>query len=312
MTSLLIFRSRGSLYGIDANTVLEVVDAPALSPWPGAPVGVVGVVDYRGQVFPVLDVATRIGACSAASVQQPQETDHMIFVGHGDHRTGLLVEEALEMAVGQELRILPDPLPLPMRHLAPYLRGLAGQGERVVLVLDLVALTRFLQAAATPTDLTLPENRSSLLTARAKALAQLPTEPDLEPQRSLVVVSLGGERFGIPAGEVAELTHCPPVTRVPGAPSHLLGLAYHRGGLLRLVDIRHLCGLGGAKLQPHHVVVLSGPGTPTGIVVETIEAVANVAGSGTKLAFEDGWVTVLNLQAMALGEPQVKLGDSYD
>lgn len=63
-----MFCSQGALYSVDAELVLEVVELPALSVWPGAPSGVAGVIDYRGEILPVLDVACRLGGGSLSSL----------------------------------------------------------------------------------------------------------------------------------------------------------------------------------------------------------------------------------------------------
>jgi chemotaxis signal transduction protein len=48
-------------YGIELTDVREVVPEPRLTPVPGAPAGVLGVVNLRGEVVPVLDTAQLLG-----------------------------------------------------------------------------------------------------------------------------------------------------------------------------------------------------------------------------------------------------------
>lgn len=48
-------------YGIELTDVREVVPAPRLTPVPGAPAAVLGVVNLRGEVVPVLDTARLLG-----------------------------------------------------------------------------------------------------------------------------------------------------------------------------------------------------------------------------------------------------------
>ena len=48
-------------YGIELTDVREVVPEPFLTPLPGAPPAVLGVVNLRGEVVPVLDTAALLG-----------------------------------------------------------------------------------------------------------------------------------------------------------------------------------------------------------------------------------------------------------
>lgn len=302
MSSLLTFRSRGALYAVESEAVTEVVGLPALSAWPAAPPGVVGVIDYRGEVIPVLDISARLGG--GAQAWETSETDQLIVVDLVKGRAALLVEEALTLLTGQEIRPLPAPLPSSLVLVAPFLKGLAGFEERVVLVLELARVTDFQESPTALRRAPLGSFSDKLL-QRAQELARpIPPPPDRE-LRDLVVVRLGGEYIGLPVAEVAELAERPSYTAVPGAPRHLLGLAYHRGGLLRLVDIRLSCGLETSGPMPGQMVVLAGEGTPTGLVVDSIEAVVALEGKGSKLAFKEGWLTVLDIERLKVREPSI-------
>jgi purine-binding chemotaxis protein CheW len=48
-------------YGLDLLDVREVVPGPVLTPLPGAPRAVLGVINLRGDVVPVLDTAQLLG-----------------------------------------------------------------------------------------------------------------------------------------------------------------------------------------------------------------------------------------------------------
>ena len=302
MMSLLTFRAHGALYAVEAPLVLEVAELPAISPWPAAPPGMAGVIDYRGEVIPVLDISARLGGPTAAL----RQTDQLIVINLGQGKAGLLVEQALDLFVAPEIRALANPVPSSLRAVAPFLKGMAGNGEHVVLVLDGERLAEF--GETPPSVATAPSQAATeAMLVRARELARPSAVLDSGEQRHLVVVRLSGERLGVPVNEVAALTVRPPFTPVPGAPKHLLGLAYHRGGLLRLVDIRAMCGLDASGPPPAQVVILGGPGMPTGLTVDAIESVAALKGSGAKLAFEDGWLTVLDIERLDVREPAAAL-----
>lgn len=295
-----MFRSQGALYAIEAETVLEIVELPATSPWPGAPEGVVGVVDYRGEILPVIDVALRLG--SRPSV--PKESDQLVMIKTASGSAALLVDEALALNDGLELHPVPDEPPLPLRKASPFLAGLGSIGDQVVLGVDGSKLLHYSSESLTELSPGVMQSTSELLSRRARDLAAPVVEASIDEGRGFVMVKLCGERLAIDVKEVAELTDCPPFTPVPGAPPQLLGLAYHRGGLLRLVDVRERCGLDATGPIPANVVILSGPGMLTGVLVDLIESVVTLQGLGSKLSYRNSWVTVLDTDGLGIREPR--------
>jgi purine-binding chemotaxis protein CheW len=87
-----------------------------------------------------------------------------------------------------------------------------------------------------------------------------------------VVVRLGDSRFAARLEAVAEVGRVPSVTRIPGAPPWLAGVANWRGRLLPVLDLRSLLGaeagpLGGSA----RLVVLTADGVSAGIVVDAVD-----------------------------------------
>lgn len=87
-----------------------------------------------------------------------------------------------------------------------------------------------------------------------------------------VVVMLGDGRFAAALDTVAEVGRVPSVTRIPGAPGWLAGVANWRGRLLPVLDLRTLLGAPGAPLGTSaRLLVLSLDGVSAGIVVDSVE-----------------------------------------
>jgi purine-binding chemotaxis protein CheW len=73
---------------VDAARVREVVRAVAVTPLPGAPDVVEGVIDLRGETIPVFDTRRRFG-------QQPrpvEPADHFVIVETGERTAALHVD----------------------------------------------------------------------------------------------------------------------------------------------------------------------------------------------------------------------------
>lgn len=300
---VLTFLRQGSVYAVPGEAVLEIVALPALSSWPGAPEGVAGVLDYHGEVVPAIDLAAYLTPSLAQC--GVTESSQLILVVSGGQRLALLADQALELQAETEFRPLSGPLPPGMQRVLPYLQGLAASDQQVILQLDLVALAGL--NGDPPPTLVAPPSPSDILATRACQLA-LPWQPLPElSRRQVVLVGLGEEHFGIAIEEVAELALCPPISPVPGTPDHLLGLAYHRGDLLRLVDLRPLCALPRSDAPRDYVVVLRGPGMTTGLAVDRIEGVIELepGDEAGRHPFSGGWLRLLDLERLPVREPNV-------
>jgi purine-binding chemotaxis protein CheW len=61
-----------------------------------------------------------------------------------------------------------------------------------------------------------------------------------ELARGHLVFACGASLYAVPAETAAEVVNLPALTRVPGAPAHLLGVFAHRGEVIPVVDLSRL------------------------------------------------------------------------
>jgi purine-binding chemotaxis protein CheW len=95
-----------------------------------------------------------------------------------------------------------------------------------------------------------------------------------------VVVRLGSGRFAVSLGSVEEVGRVPAVTRVPGTPGWVAGVANWRGRILPILDLRTLLGAAQAPLaNAARLLVLSAEAVTVGMLVEAVEGTAVVAAS---------------------------------
>src|SRR5215470_6676078 len=86
--------------------------------------------------------------------------------------------------------------------------------------------------------------------------AQMELLPQAEPERQYCVFRTGRERFCLSVLDVEEVVEWPTLTRVPLAPSFLMGIFNLRGSIVPVVDIAFSEGRR-PDLPPKHVVVAS-------------------------------------------------------
>jgi len=70
---------------------------------------------------------------------------------------------------------------------------------------------------------------------------------------SHLLFSCGESWYAVPAERAAEVVSFPVLTRVPGAPPHLLGVFAHRGEVIPVVDLATLTG---TRAEPSKRAVL--------------------------------------------------------
>jgi purine-binding chemotaxis protein CheW len=126
----------------------------------------------------------------------------------------------------------------------------------------------------------------AVLRARAQALARpVGTAPAADDQIEFLEFAVANERYGIETAHIREVTTVTGLTRIPGVPAFIGGIATVRGQILSVLDIGRLFDLpdiGGAA--PGKLVVLEGGDMPVGILAAAIIGVRAVQPSEIETA----------------------------
>ncbi len=129
----LIVEGGGTLFALAQEVVREIVPARTFTRLPGAPPAVRGLLNVRGTLLTVLDLAQRFGHGSATA------TDASVVIGVTNGRSlGLLVDDVHEVhgfADGDFVSTSADVAD-------SAVMGLGHFGDRIVLAVDLQELAR--------------------------------------------------------------------------------------------------------------------------------------------------------------------------
>ena len=125
-----------------------------------------------------------------------------------------------------------------------------------------------------------PDAIRRVLEQRAAELAR-PHDDAEEPDESipLVVVAIGGERYGIDIDRVREITPFAGVTPMPATPEFWLGLVNRRGNLAPVLDLAGYLGQRrevGAPEAGAQIVLITGPAATIGLMVDGVQEVRQV------------------------------------
>lgn len=167
-----------------------------------------------------------------------------------------------------------------------------------------------------------------ILTDRALTLAKPLKDgaPSMEEMIELLVVSLGGERFGIETLYALEAISLRELIPVPCTPAFVLGVVNYRGRILAILDLRRILNLPGeGVMEGSKVVAVEAGGMTLGILVNTVVGTISVLTSkvapppealtGLRLALTRGvteeFITVLDLHALARA-PEILVNEQVD
>jgi purine-binding chemotaxis protein CheW len=132
---LISFRAAGQEFSIEVMSVREVRGWTPATPLPNAPSYVCGVVNLRGAVLPVVDLAARLGLAPA----EPTGRHVIIVAWIGEQLVGLLVDAVCDIVSADDEMIQPTP-DVASQDVKDLIRGLLALDGRMISLIQLEAL----------------------------------------------------------------------------------------------------------------------------------------------------------------------------
>lgn len=279
--SYLIFRINNSLYGVSTLSVKEIFLLPELTPILEAPPGIVGVIDVRGQILPVMDLNLRFGQ----QTNNYSLTTQVIVIEQGEQNLGIIVEEVSQV---RDLSVRDTPnQPVADHHSHPFIAGVVRSENDILVIINLANLIKsvfkpnygarqnYLEQPfpvrllpsdypqqATPSQQLIIggeqikssslANSSTQLTSealeilreRANRLRQIDeVRQNADKVKNLAIIVLNQELFSVDLENVREFTNLEQVVPVPCCPPHIIGNMNLRGEILTLIDICQILNL---------------------------------------------------------------------
>lgn len=131
-SELLTFKLAQQEYALDIMLVREIRGWTKTTPMPHAPAFMRGVINLRGTVLPVMDLAARLGLPAIETT----ERNVIIVVKFKDGMTGLLVDAVSDIIALSEEDIQPPP-DLGSEPGANTIRSLSLIDDRMIRILEL-------------------------------------------------------------------------------------------------------------------------------------------------------------------------------
>ena len=262
---LVTFTLDGVEFGLDIDRVQEITPRTDITPVPGAPGFVLGVINLRGTIIPVLDSRQRFHL----EAQAPTSRTRIIVMNLAGQSTGLQVDAVSEVVRLEDLTIRETP-PLVAGVRSDYLAGMVTVGSRLITLID---LDKILDSSEFSQRQLLLESNTATPSFGGGSLES--EEEAASEELPYVTFALGQESFGINLQQVEEIIEMPPVTKVPDAPSYVLGVICLREQVLPLLDFIQLLRVEDADHdRPREMVILLNFGeAKLGIAVDGIQEI---------------------------------------
>ncbi|MBM7708084.1 purine-binding chemotaxis protein CheW [Enterococcus lemanii] len=122
---MILFKMNQQCYLISADMVEEVIDTIHMTPVPLAPRWVEGLINLRGTVMTVINLAELI------QIPRPAFHRNILIMKQEEEKKGLLIEEVIEV-----LNIQPEDLQLKEDTEADYYSGIVSFPDKVANVID--------------------------------------------------------------------------------------------------------------------------------------------------------------------------------
>lgn len=135
-THLVCFRIGKETYGVDIFAVREIVKPQEITSIPGTASYVLGIINLRGKIVSVVDLAGRLGF----GVTRMTRSSRILVVDIDGFTVGFLVDAATEVLrlSGDSIKPAPDELKASIHE--DYLEGVGILDGRLIIILNLAHL----------------------------------------------------------------------------------------------------------------------------------------------------------------------------
>jgi purine-binding chemotaxis protein CheW len=141
MLEIIAFRLHDQEFCVRTTTIREIRGWGPATPIPHAPVDVVGVMNLRGTVIPIIDLANKLGMRST----EPNERSAIVVAEVHGTAIGLVVDRVSDILTISESLLQPVP-EVTMSSGMRYAEGIIAQADGMICFLNLELMFEHFQA----------------------------------------------------------------------------------------------------------------------------------------------------------------------
>jgi purine-binding chemotaxis protein CheW len=258
-------------YAFPISDIEEIVRVPEeISRVPGADRNVLGLINLRNRLLPLVSMRRIFGLTEAAL----GESDRVLVVtlGLGPQRelVGIVVDQVREV-----LRVEAG-----VRDEVPSLLSKGGAQNRIDSVCRLEGGKRLVSVLSTQALFEHRAVQAAVESSKQEEGRQMKSSDELDAaveddDTKLVVFELAGQEYGVMVESVQEIIRVPSeMSRVPKTEAFIEGMVSLRGAVLPVLDMRARFGMERlARNDRQRILVFNQAGTCTGFIVDSVSEV---------------------------------------
>jgi purine-binding chemotaxis protein CheW len=127
---VVVFEMADAAYGLFSDNVVEIVRIVQINPVPEAPDYVSGVIDYRGELVPVVDLMKRMGLGKA----EAGLSSLFIIVETDNRKVGFLIDKVVDVATLELGKTMAAPKGIPLSE--ELISGATEYENRLLIILN--------------------------------------------------------------------------------------------------------------------------------------------------------------------------------
>ena len=120
-------------YAEDIGCIQEVNRLQEITELPGLPEYILGVINLRGKIIPIMDLKKRLGMQQT----EPDEKSRILVVSHRGSMIGVLVDSVHQVIELSSSMVSEPPATVASNR---YIRGIGRVDDRLIFILDLRAI----------------------------------------------------------------------------------------------------------------------------------------------------------------------------
>ncbi len=137
---LVTFRLGNELYGVDIMAVKEIVRIQPIRPIPNAPNYMVGILNLRGEIIPIIDLHRRFNIAFANEEDELDELESgFIILNINGKQLGIIIDRVSRVATVNSSDIQAAPR-MSGGIGSEYIRGVVRNDDGYLIILDIVRL----------------------------------------------------------------------------------------------------------------------------------------------------------------------------
>ncbi|MCB0495882.1 MAG: purine-binding chemotaxis protein CheW [Cyclobacteriaceae bacterium] len=221
----LSFEIDKELFGINLNSLNQIIESPELTKVPKASDLLEGIIYHNNKLLPIVNLQNWLNIENHGIGERNNVLVIELHSEEGVIDAGLKVDKVLEVVHFEDEEI--EKVPEVGNGNTKYIRGVSRYLDKFIMLIDVEELF---------TEKELETIKQSRDVKAEDTLEEIALGDSFV--NTYLTFTLGKEKLAVDANKVVEILDVPNITPVPGSEAHLAGIVNIRGSILPVVDTR--------------------------------------------------------------------------